>query len=166
MRREYRFVPVTREDFPMLRSWLAEPHIGGWWGDPDVEIALIDEDLGTGPTDMRIVWFADRPFAYIQDYPAHHWEMPQYAGLPSGSCAVDTFLGAPDFLGQGHASGYIRQRAEELVEAGYAAIAVDPDPENVRAVRAYRKAGFEGDDLRPCEDGDRVLVLLFRDTRR
>lgn len=61
MPHEYRFVPVSRDDYPMLRRWLAQPHMAGWWGLPEAEIALIDGDLGAGSCDMRIVW-ADRPF--------------------------------------------------------------------------------------------------------
>jgi len=36
---EYGFPKLTRADYPMLRRWLAEPHIAGWWGDPDTQIA-------------------------------------------------------------------------------------------------------------------------------
>lgn len=161
-RPEYRFVPVTRADFAMLRRWLAEPHLGGWWGDPDTEIALIEEDMQAGPTDMRIVYLGATPFAYVQDYPAHHWPAPQFDGLPPGTRAMDTFLGNPGFLGQGHAAGYLRQRAEALLAGGAAAVVVDPDPANARAVACYARAGFTGDRVRPCEDGAPVRVMLFR----
>ena len=161
---EYCFVPLSRDHYPMIRQWLSEPHIGGWWGEPDKEIALMDEDLENGPTDMRIVTLEGAPFAYVQDYPAHHWDMPQYADLPEGTRAVDTFLGDPAFLGQGHASGYLRQRATEL-RATYPCIAVDPDPNNTRAVATYAKAGFKGTEVRPCEDGDPVLVMLFDEAK-
>ena len=53
---DYRFVKVARTDYPMIRRWLDQPHIGGWWGDADTEIALIEEDIAQGPTAMRIVW--------------------------------------------------------------------------------------------------------------
>lgn len=159
---EYRFLPLTRHDYSMLRRWLAEPHIAGWWGDPDEEIALIEQDIDTGPTDMRIVWFSDRPFAYLQDYPAHRWDMPHYAGFPPDTRAMDTFLGDPAMLGQGHAAGYLRQRAAALIGEGYPAVVMDPSPDNRRAVRAYRKAGFVGDRIAPCEDGTPVIVMEFR----
>ena len=145
----------------MLRTWLAEPHIGGWWGTPDVEIALIEDDFENGPTDMRIVHLDDTPFAYVQDYPAHHWPMPQYGHFPKDTRAVDTFLGDPNYLGKGHAAGYLRQRADELIAAGFPKVVVDPSPENTRAVATYCKAGFAGDQIVPCEDGDPVRVMEF-----
>jgi aminoglycoside 6'-N-acetyltransferase len=163
-RREYGFVPVTRADLPRLRRWLAEPHLGGWWGDPDSEIGLIVADLDSGaPIDMRlVVHLADgRPFGYVQDYPAHHWPAPQFAGLPDAARAMDSFLGDPACLGQGHAKGFLRQRAEDLRAAGADAVLVDPDPANIRAIAAYRGAGFVPLFTRPCEDGDPVLVMAF-----
>ncbi len=159
---DYSFVPLTRADYPLMRRWLAEPHVRAWWGDPEEEIALIEEDLENGPTDMRIVHHGGRPFAYVQDYPAHHWEMPHFADFPSGTRAIDTFLGEPAMLGKGHAAGYLRARAEALLAQGYPAVVIDPDPANERAVRAYRRAGFVGDRIAPSEDGDPVIVMEFR----
>ncbi len=159
----YRFEPLTRADFPMLHAWLDQPHIGGWWGDGWTETKLMDEDLFSGKTDMRIVWHApdNRPFAYVQDYDVRAFPMPHYADLPQGARAIDTFLGDPAYLGQGHASGYLRQRATELVAAGAPCCVVDPDPANTRAVATYAKAGFEGDRIAPCEDGDPVRIMTF-----
>lgn len=157
----YTFPRLTREDYPLMRGWLAQPHVRAWWGDPDEEIALIDEDIETGPTDMRLVALDGHPFAYVQDYPAHHWPLPQYAPFPAGTRAVDTFLGDPAFLGQGHAPRYLRQRCGELLAHGATAVVIDPSPDNERAVRAYRRAGFAPRGIAPCEDGDPVLVMEF-----
>lgn len=162
MQHKYQFVPLTRADYHLIRQWLNEPHIAGWWGDPDTEIALMEQDMDTGPTDMRIVHFEGHPFAYVQDYPAHHWPAPQYKDYPKGTRAIDTFLGDPNYLRQGHAAGYMRQRAGELIAAGAPVVVVDPSPDNSNAIRAYRKAGFEGDKILPCEDGDPTLILEFK----
>lgn len=157
----YSFPRLTRADYPLLRGWLAQPHVRGWWGDPEEEIALIEEDIEDGPTDMRLVALAGHPFAYVQDYPAHHWNMPHYAAFPPGTRGMDTLLGDPAFLGQGHAARYLRQRCAELVAEGAAAVVIDPSPDNERAVRAYRRAGFVPRGIVPCEDGDPVLVMEF-----
>ncbi|PLL11517.1 hypothetical protein C0V75_15945 [Tabrizicola sp. TH137] len=31
----YSFPRVTRAEYPLLRGWLAQPHVRDWWGDPD-----------------------------------------------------------------------------------------------------------------------------------
>lgn len=164
---DYAFLPVTRADFPLLRGWLAEPHVQEWWDAPEREMRMIERDLENGPVDMRpvdmrIVSHEGRPFAYVQDYPARHWDMPHYADLPEGARAIDTFLGPPDMLGRGHAAAYLRQRAGDLLKAGAPAVVIDPSPDNARAVRAYRRAGFTGDTIRPCENGGPVIVMKFR----
>ncbi|OSP55696.1 GNAT family N-acetyltransferase [Pseudoruegeria sp. SK021] len=161
-RPEYTFLPVTRADIPRLRHWLSGAHIGGWWGDPETEIALIGADMDSGQADMRIVWHEGTPFAFVQDYPAHHWPAPHYADLPKAARALDTFLGDPDFLGQGHASGYLRSRAQALLDRGAPCVCVDPDPTNLRAIAAYEKAGFDGSEIRDCDDGDKVRVMIFK----
>lgn len=160
----YTFRKITDADLPIVADWLRAPHIGGWWGEPEDEIALIREDMANGPTDMRIVEIEETPFAYIQDYPAHHWPMPQYEDQPHGARALDTFLGDANFLGQGHAKGYLRQRAQELITAGAPRVVVDPDPKNTAAIATYRAAGFTGTRITPCEDGDLVLVLAYTGT--
>ena len=157
----YTFPRLTRADYPLLRGWLAQPHVRAWWGDPEDEIAMIDEDLDTGPTDMRLVALAGQPFAYVQDYPAHHWPMPHYADFPDGTRAVDTFLGDPAFLGRGHAARYLRQRCGELLAEGVTAVVIDPSPDNERAVRAYRRAGFTPRGLATNEEGKPALVMQY-----
>ena len=160
-RPDYIFAPVTRADFPLLDRWRSEPHVRERWELPERELEMIARDLEDGVVDMRIVQHGGRPFAYVQDYPAHHWDMPHYA-FPPGTRAIDTFLEEPDMLGRGHAARYLRARAAALLAEGFPAVVIDPDPSNERAVRAYRRAGFAGDRIAPCEDGDPVIVMEFR----
>jgi aminoglycoside 6'-N-acetyltransferase len=85
--------------------------------------------------------------------------MPQYAAFPPDTRAIDMFLGDPDYLGQGHASGFITARLADLKHIG--TIVIDPDPTNTRAIRAYEKAGFRPDKITACEDGDPVHVMVY-----
>jgi len=144
----YAFVPLTRGDLPLLRRWLVEPHVREWWGDPGAEVAEIAAQMearlacGAAPCDMRLVQAGGVPFAYVQDYRLDTYDTPFAAQLPEGTRGIDTFIGDPAFLGQGHAAAYLRQRAGELLAAGAPCISVDPDPDNTRAIATYRRAGF------------------------
>ncbi len=45
-------------------------------------------------------------------------------------------------VGRGHGSAFVRLHAERLFAAGAPAVGTDPHPDNLRAIRAYQKAGF------------------------
>ncbi len=163
---DYSFRKLTRSDMTLFHHWLEQPHMGGWWGDaatewaerePQIESNLAHENL----TDMRIVELAGHPFAYIQDYDVHSYDMPHCADLPKGSRAMDSFLGDPAYLGQGHGAGFIHARATQLLAAGAPLIAVDPDPANTRAITAYTRAGFRPLDIRLNEDGNPMQVMTL-----
>ena len=86
---------------------------------------------------QRIVVRDGAALAYTQSYPAHHWPAPHFAGLPADAVALDVFSG-PDGMGQGGA--WLRALGDLLL-LDCSTLAIDPAPENQRAIAAYRKAG-------------------------
>lgn len=150
--------PAAREDLPLLRQWLETAEVVRWWGDPEKEAALLESDLSEPRMTMRIVSFDGRPFAYAQDYHVHDWPQPHFASLPLGARAIDTFIGEPTMIGHGHGSAYLRRLAARLTAEGVEALAIDPDVQNLRARRAYAKAGFVGDEI--VETGGGLAVLM------
>ena len=109
---------------------------------------------------MRIVSFEGRPFAYAQHYAVHDWSQPHFATLPPGSRALDTFSGVPDMIGRGHGSAFLRLLAERLRADRAPVVAIDPGADNLRARRAYEKAGFRGDAMVNTAAGPAVLMLF------
>jgi aminoglycoside 6'-N-acetyltransferase len=156
----YTFRPATDADLPMLREWLATPEVVRWWGEPAEQYALLEEDLANPLMVMRIVALDARPFAYVQDYDVHTWPQPHFADLPNEARGIDAFIGVPDMIGQGHGAAFLRQRAMQLVAAGAPVVAIDPDVKNLRARRAYAKAGFVGDTIVATAAGP-VVVMIF-----
>ena len=144
------FRPLVRDDLPVMRSWLARPHIREWWGEPEQELGYIRDMIeGRDSTRPFIFWVDGEPAGYIQywfigDHQNAKWiaDHPWLAELPSDAVGVDLSIGEPDKLSRGIGSATLRQFAQRLVEQGYRTIIIDPDPENKRAVRAYEKAGF------------------------
>jgi aminoglycoside 6'-N-acetyltransferase len=161
----YRFQPVTSADLALLRGWLETPEVRKWWGDPDHELGLIKEDLFDIRMVNCLVCFQERPFAYAQHYEVHTWPADHFAHLPRGSRAIDTFIGDPEMFGAGHGSGYLRQLAEMLIVDGAPEIAIDPDPDNHRARRAYEKAGFSRSRRFETSDGPAMVMLFTPKTR-
>lgn len=155
----YAFRPALRTDLPMLRAWLRTPEVVRWWGDPAREAVLLEEDLDEPRMVMTIVIYQGQPFAYAQHYAVDAWPQPHFADLPLGTRAVDSFIGAPEMIGRGHGSAYLRLLAQRLVADGAPLVAIDPDAANFRARRAYAKAGFRGDAI--IETGEAPVVLMI-----
>jgi aminoglycoside 6'-N-acetyltransferase len=158
----YDFRRVRHDDLPMLRRWLATPAARQWWGDPRREADLIRADFDEPAMTMLIVALDGRPFAFAQHYAVHAWPQPQFAHLPRGTRAIDTFIGNPALIGRGHGTAYLRLLAEHLRRGGVPIVAIDPDVRNTRARRAYARAGFRRERLvgvakRPA------VVMLFDD---
>lgn len=156
----YVFRPVAPADLPLLRRWLHTPEVVRWWGEPDEQMALLEEDLHDVRMTMRLVLYKGRPFAYTQDYAVHDWPQPHFAALPVGSRAIDAFIGEHRMIGRGHGSLFLRLLAERLRLDGAPVVAIDPDVRNLRACRAYRQAGFRGETVVATAGGPAILMTF------
>ncbi|MCV6825224.1 MULTISPECIES: acetyltransferase [Halocynthiibacter] len=168
MPQTYQFKRATREDFPLLYGWLSQAAVREFWGDPDRELALIEEEIDGGDCNMHIVWgIADgreaaQPFAFIQDWGPETVDIPHMDDVPTGTRAIDVFLGDAAFLGQGHAKAFVRQYAELLLANGAARVVSDPECRNARSIAMFKGAGFEQGPRRICETGDPVYIMTFK----
>jgi aminoglycoside 6'-N-acetyltransferase len=156
----YSFRLVETQDLLLLRQWLGTPEVLRWWGDAAEEEELLRQDIDDPRMTMHIVAFEGRSFAYVQDYDVRSWPQPHFTALPAGTRAVDSFIGEPGMIGQGHGSAYLKFLARRLMDGGTSAVAIDPDLDNVRAQRAYRKAGFRDVGIIATEAGPVVLMLF------
>jgi aminoglycoside 6'-N-acetyltransferase len=155
----YVFRPMTATDLPLVRRWLAEPHVVQWWGDTLQQFELVSGDLEVEAMDQFIVATADRPFGYIQCYNPDVWPDNGLGKHPRGTRGIDQFIGEPDMVDRGHGSAFIRAFIERVLAAGAPRVITDPDPDNARAIRAYEKAGFSRDRLVDTPDGTALLMV-------
>ena len=156
---DYVFRPMTSADLPLVRRWLAEPHVVQWWGDPSEQYDLVSGDLDEPAMDQFIVATGNRDFAYLQCYDLTAWNSG-FGEHPRGTRGIDQFIGEPDMVGKGHGSAFIRAYIEGLLANGTPRVVTDPDPGNARAIRAYQKAGFAKAHLVDTPDG--VALLMVR----
>jgi aminoglycoside 6'-N-acetyltransferase len=155
---EYIFRPMNAADLPLVRRWLALPHVLEWWGEPEEQYALVSGDRDEPAMDQFIVSVAGNPFGYLQCYDLTAWNSG-FGAQPPGTRGIDLFIGEPDMVGCGHGSGFIRSFADGLLTSGVPRVVTDPDPENGRAIRAYEKAGFVRDRLVDTPDGEALLMV-------
>ena len=156
----YSFRPMTAADLPLLLSWLQQPHVVEWWGDPDEQHRLVSGDLDEPAMDQFIVSADASDFAYIQCYDLTAWDSG-FGEHPQGTRGIDQFIGEPDMVDRGHGSAFIRAFVERTLANGAPRVVTDPDPVNARAVRAYEKAGFARAGLVDTPDG--IALLMVRD---
>ena len=154
----YEFRPMSADDLPLVRRWLAMPHVARWWGNPDVQFVLVRGDLDHPAMDQYIVATAATPLGYLQCYQLTEWNTG-FGPQPDGARGIDLFIGAPDMMGRGHGSALIRTFTDGLLKAGTPRVVTDPDPANTRAIRAYEKAGFREDRLVDTPDGRALLMV-------
>ena len=152
---------MTADDLPLVKRWLAMPHVTQWWGDADEQFELVSGDLSHPAMDQFIVAVDGRPFAYLQCYDLTAWNAG-FGPQPPGTRGIDQFIGEPDMIGRGHGSAFIRTFTDGLLAAGTPRLVTDPDPVNARAVRAYEKAGFHRDRMVDTPDGPALLMVRSR----
>ena len=155
----YQFRAMTAADLPVVRGWLAAPHVMEWWGDPDEQFGFVKDDLDHPAMDQFIVSADDKPFAYLQCYDPLAWPESGLGDQPPGARGIDQFIGEPDMIGKGHGSAFIRAYADQLLAAGAPLVLTDPDPMNQRAIRAYEKAGFLPDRVMDTSEGPALLMV-------
>ena len=162
----FTFEPVTPAHRAMLKGWLSTPEAQRWWGDPDTEIDLIYAGEATGESRGFIAHHRQiGPFAYIQCWdcamvPPHLLtEEPWVADQAPGTWGVDITIGDPTLLGKGWGSQAVRAFCDRLFAEGVPRLIIDPDATNLRAVRAYEKAGFTRFDQSTAPDGSVTLLM-------
>ena len=155
---DYIFHPMSLSDLPLIRRWLALPHVIEWWGDPEEQYTLVSGDLDEPAMDQYIVSVAGSPFSYLQCYDLTAWNSG-FGPHPAGTRGIDLFIGEPNRIGRGHGSALIRCFVDNLLQNGAPRVVTDTDPANGRAVRAYEKAGFAKDRMVETPDGPALLMI-------
>lgn len=161
------FAPVTAEHYSLLGEWLAAPHMREWWGDPEEELGFIRDMVeGRDTTRPFMIVLDGLAVGYIQYwFIGHHqneqWtkDHPWLKELPSESVGVDLSIGDPALLSRGIGSAALVAFVAMLRAEGYETVVIDPDPANVRAVRAYLKAGFLPIPELESRTGNDILIM-------
>jgi RimJ/RimL family protein N-acetyltransferase len=167
------FIPVTPAHYPLLKQWLNEPHMREWWGDPDEELGFIRDMVeGRDTTRPFLIAVDGSPVGYIQYwFIGHHqnetWiaDNPWLAELPAEAVGVDLSIGYAERLSKGIGSAALSAFVARLVSDGFQTIIIDPDPANIRAVRAYEKAGFRPVPHLQGRTRDTLIMQYEHETR-
>lgn len=167
---------VQETDFPLLQSWLRQPHVARWWNH-ETSMAAITRDFGPGtrraePGEDLLASLDGEPFgllqrAYLDDYPEERDVLAAYTDVPPRAATIDYLIGDPGNTGRGIGPALIRS-AVQGIWASWAdapCVITSVVAGNRPSWRALEKAGFgraaEG-DLEPDNPIDPPLHYIYR----
>ncbi|HEV7990363.1 MAG TPA: GNAT family N-acetyltransferase [Gemmatimonadaceae bacterium] len=164
------FRPLEFANLPMLRDWIARPHVAAWWGVPPSREELEEEYrpliLGEAPHRAYIALLDGAPLGFIQSYVAAEchadgwWLNEQDPGV----LGIDQFLADGERLGRGLGAAMVGAFVEMLfADPSVTRVQTDPSPANARAIRCYEKAGFRAAGEVVTPDGP--ALLMYRERR-
>jgi RimJ/RimL family protein N-acetyltransferase len=162
-------------DYALVSRWRSEPHVHAWWDPDDPPPTPADAEAqygararGEEPTTPCIVELDGSPVGYLQFYRWGSWpdaddELDIRAD--ADTYGIDLFIGVPNLVNRGLGTRLVRLVCTYLeTELSASCIALTTEIDNVRAQRAYEKAGFRkvrqvlDTDTR---DGERVRCWLM-----
>ena len=138
-----------------------------WWGDSgdlDYVLRTFGADLDSAVIRMFLACLESEPVGYIQVYQVMGADPEWWAEeTDPGARGIDQFLANADQLGVGLGSNMVRQFLARLFEdPTVTQVQTDPSPSNVRAIRAYEKAGFRRVAEVITPDGPALLMRVSR----
>jgi aminoglycoside 6'-N-acetyltransferase-1b len=164
---KFEFFPFAEVHLPLLRHWLAQPHVAEFWQETENEAELREKFLhGLHERGVRpfVILLGRKPIGYIQSSEAAKVGGGWWANEKPGVFGVDQFIGDADLVGKGHRTKLIREFLECLfADHAVTEVITDPDPRNLRAIRAYEKVGFRRESEITTPGGPAILLRLRRD---
>lgn len=158
--------PVEEADLSTLEAWMNAPHWQEWWGEPATELGYVRKML-EGADTTRPYFFqengADKGYIqvwYVRDQISAGWseDEPWLTMVPDKAVGVDLSIGSASDLGKGLGTKALTGFVSLLLDEGEDTILIDPDPDNHRAVAAYRKAGFREIPALLGRTGDSLIM--------
>jgi RimJ/RimL family protein N-acetyltransferase len=162
----FTFVRMVSANFELLHRWLNESHVAARWAGP-ISLSEVcfkyQEAIDSPWIDPMIVSVNNTPIGFIQSYRASRVGEGWWPDFDDSVVGIDQFIGEVRYLGKGFGSALIAQYLEKLfADSTIRRVIADPAPDNLRAIRAYEKAGFTqaGNVLTP--DGTALLMQISR----
>jgi aminoglycoside 6'-N-acetyltransferase len=173
------FRSLRRDDFPLLRQWLAEPLVKRWWNH-ETTAAAVEHDFGASvdgadATELFLALLGEAPFGLVQRYPIEAY--PEYlealapvCTVQPGALSIDYLIGVPALRGRGLGAAMIAA----FVAASWAAhpaatqVVVPVAAGNPGSWRALERAGFtriaegELEPDNPIDPRDHVVYAVTR----
>ena len=153
--------PITEADLPDLLRWRQDPEVEAFCDVAPADLEACREeflDVDVAPVWRFVIEWAGRGVGNIEYN--HPWADTDYLW----SAAIDIFIGEADARDRGVGTEAVRTMLKFLFEEkGVHRVTIDPEVDNMRAIRAYQKAGFRLDGM--LRHNDRFADGRYVDTQ-
>lgn len=130
------------EDMQLMKIWLHQNFIRKFWGDPQVWINEISENLNADWVKYFIVE-SNKPIGFLQYYETDKAPQGDWSGEPVGTVGIDYLIGNIDFLGKGFGNIIVSLFVEYIQSLNkYDFIIADPIKENISSSKVLINSGF------------------------
>jgi RimJ/RimL family protein N-acetyltransferase len=162
-----RFRPLELEALPLLHRWMHSPHAERWWGRERSLGEVIAEYsahiTGRVPIYPFMVWYDAAPIGLVEwvrfgDFPEL---MKVYQLDDPDAVGCDVLIGEECFAHHGLGGPMVTRFLRDFPfrNPKHNACYIDPEKENLIAIRAYEKAGFRFVRDATDEDGSPIHLM-------
>lgn len=144
----FKFNPFEEKHLALFQSWLQEEHIKPFWQEPEDPAKLKRKFLKVLPErgiHAFVIEDAETNLiGYIQYYEASQIGGGWWENESPGTYGIDLLIGPTNKVGRGLGPTVINAFTKFVCsrERNVVSFIIDPAPENLKAVRAFEKAGF------------------------
>ncbi len=139
-------------DAELISAMTRAPEVHQFWGGRPITVhEALDTYTGRRAPDVvsYLICEGPRPVGYLQAWQRH------------GRFGLDMFIAA-EAQGRGIGPRAARATAVELTRLGWTPLTADPAVDNLRALNAWRSAGFEDTGERGEDEGSPTQIMRFQ----
>ncbi len=153
-------VAMGASDVEGIARLMCEREVAVWW--PDADADDFEEYLTHAyVTPFRIV-AAHATVGFLQVYHANSDPFWVTFGVPAETFGLDLAIGVAAARDRGIGRKALRLIVERLfAQPDVVRVQIDPDPENARAIRAFRSAGFVAHGVMSGYEGEPMLYMTI-----
>jgi len=170
---QIKFKQLSSDDVQIMHQWFNLPHVQEYyslrsWTKDEVLHKLEPYITGEKPISGFLIKIDDKAIGYIQtykvfDFPWDNQDLPNE--IIKNSAGIDLFIGDAAFLGKGYGYKIIEQFLAKNIWPEFNYCIVDPQIDNVPAIRCYEKLGFKQHKIIGTKDAlniDTNLMLMIK----
>ncbi|MEO1021605.1 MAG: GNAT family N-acetyltransferase [Bacteroidota bacterium] len=135
---------ATIDDLELLRYWDTKPHVIA--SDPDDDWEW-EENLNAPQPFWREQFVAEldgEPIGFLQIIDPHYEESHYWGDVEKNLRAIDIWIGEEHHLGKGYGTEMMQSAFRHCFsDSNVTSILIDPLVSNTRAIRFYKRLGFE-----------------------